>query len=796
MVRSYIKAAFRNVLRSKGFTFLNVSGLAIGMACCLLIVLWIQDDLAYDNFHHNSENLHAVANRAKFGSRYVVDQGVPPALANALETEYAGIAMATRVNQGQGAAAQLRVGDNVFQQRYYAADPQFLQMFSFGLEAGDSATALNEPASILITREVAERLFGEDDPMGQTVELNSRLNFIVTGILAPAPENSSFQFNCLIPFRALALIWDDPGYPTQWTNWNLRTYVMTVPGADYKEISKLIENRINEAQGGDGTQLWLVPFKDLHLYGLTMGRGRIGAIILFGIIGLVILIIACMNFMNLATARSSTRAREIGLRKVAGARKRDIILQFYGEAFVLSFLALIVAAALVEIALPFFNDLIMRRLTFDLFTDMRVPLAAIGVTVLTAIIAGSYPALFMSSFRPVRIFSGSFGTAKYKTRFRKGMVIWQYTMSIALVIVTAVIYKQLGFLQVADVGFDRTDVVYVPLRGATKTNYLGFKEQASAHSAVQSATLVSRLPTRVWTNGSGWKWAGRDSEVDPLVTYYYADEDFVETLDAQLLAGRYFGDGQYGGASYTHGDILVNQTFADMIGEGNVVGRIISNYGSDFTIVGVVNDFHFKSLHYRVDPLILFQRAMKKKYPVKYGCLLLKIDPDQTTGYLDYLENVTVSMEPGFPFEAGFLEDKYEALYGGVERIGKVIWAAAFMMIFVSCLGLFGLAAYTAEQRRREIGVRKILGASEISLIQLLSWDMLKPVAYACVAGSALSYLWISGWLMSQFAYSTPVGWQPFVMATGLAVGVGVLAVGLQAVRAARSNLADILRHE
>jgi len=794
MFRNYLKVALRNVMRNRGFTFLNVSGLAIGMACCLLIVLWVQDDLTFDNFHENNDDIYAVVNQAKFGSRYITDQGVPPALAPALQKEYASIALATRVNNGN--AAQIRVKDNAFQQRFLAVDPQFLQIFSFGLKAGDSTTALNDPRSILVTQEIADRLFDDVDPMGQTVEINGRFQFTVTGILNEVPRNSSIQFNCLIPFTALALLWDDPGYLTQWTNWNLYSYVMTVPGADYKEISQQIKNRINVTQDNNDTKLWLKPFKDLHLFGLTPGRGRIGAIILFGALGLIILVIACVNFMNLATARSSVRSREIGLRKVVGARRRDIILQFYGEAFVLSFLALIISAVLVELALPFFNSLIMRELSFNLFSESQVMLAAIGVTILTALIAGSYPALFMASFKPVKIFSESFGISAFKSRFRKGLVIWQYTMSIALIIVTSVIYKQLDFLQVTDVGFDRTDIVYVPLRGATKTNYLAYKEQAQSHSAVQNATLVSRLPTGVWTNGSGWEWTGRDSETDPLVTYYFADEDFVKTLDIQLIEGKYFSEEQYGGASYAHGDILVNQTFANTIADGDAVGRTISNYGMDFRIIGIVNDFHFKSLHHRVDPLILYQRGGSAKYPMRYGYLFLKIDPEQVTEYLDYFKGITLSMEPGFPFDYGFLEDRYEELYRGVERLGKVIWCGAFMMIFVSCLGLFGLAAYTAEQRRPEIGIRKILGASELELVGLLSWDMLKPVMYACIIGSIVSYLWISGWLMSQFAYSTPIGWVPFVLANGLAIAVAITSVCLQAVRAAQSNLADTLRHE
>jgi len=794
MLRNYLKVALRSVIRNKGFTFLNVSGLAIGMACCLLIVLWIQDDLTYDNFHHNSDNLHAVANRAKFGNRYITGQGVPPALANALQIEYAGIAMSTRYNSGN--STQFRVGENAFQQRYKAVDPQFLQMFSFGLEKGDSATALNDPKSVIMTRRIANKLFGDKDPIGQTVELDGRFDFVVTGILKQVPENSSLRFNCLIPFEALALLWDDPNYLTQWENWNLSTYVMTVPGADYKELSGLIENRINDAKGNSDTKLSLRPYKDLYLYGLVPGRGRIGAIILFGALGLVILVIACMNFMNLATARSSIRAREIGLRKVCGARKRDIILQFYGEAFVLSVLALVVSAVLVELALPLFNELTMRQLSFDLFTDLRVPLAAIGVTIFTAIIAGSYPALFMSSFKPVKILTGAFGITTFKTRFRKGLVIWQFTMSIALIIVTMVIYKQLDFAQMADVGFDRTDLVYLPLRGATKENYLAFKEQASAHPAVLNASLVSRLPTGVWTNGSGWEWTGRDSETDPLVTYYYADEQFVSTFGVEVVDGHYFTEGQYGGATYIHGDILVNQTFANIIADGDAVGRTITNYGMNHRIIGIVNDFHFKSMHHRVDPLVLFQRGGSERYPMRYTFLFLKYDPDQLAGLLEHLRSVTKSMEPGFPFDYGFLEERYEELYGGIERFGKIIWSAAFMMIFISCLGLFGLAAYTVEQRRREISIRKVLGGSELGLVRLLSLDMLRPVAYSAIAASVLSYLWVRFWLMAQFAYKTEIGWEPFVMASGLAIVVAILSVGLQAIRAARANPADILRHE
>ncbi|HSG28762.1 MAG TPA: ABC transporter permease, partial [Candidatus Krumholzibacterium sp.] len=323
MIKNYLKIAVRHFLRHRVFTLLNLSSLALGMTCCLLILLWVQDDFSVDRFHENDGELYAVVNRGKYGSDYITSQGAPPALANALETEYADIVKASRVLRAE--AFQVRSGDTVIRQRYYAVDPQFLEMFSFGLETGDRATALDDPLSILMTREVARRIFGDANPMGRTVEIDNRFSFTVTGILEEVPLNSSFRFECLIPFQAMGMLWNDQAYLTRWKNWNSQTYVMTVPGADHKALSALIKDRINEANGSDEAQLSLKPFRDLYLYGVTTGTGRISSIILYAILGAIILGIACVNYMNLATARSTLRAREIGLRKVIGAYKKDII---------------------------------------------------------------------------------------------------------------------------------------------------------------------------------------------------------------------------------------------------------------------------------------------------------------------------------------------------------------------------------------------------------------------------------------------------------------------------------------
>jgi len=794
MLKHYLKVSLRISFRNKGFSLINVASLAIGMACCVLILLWVMDEVSYDRFHENGDDVYLVAAWTRLGSQTHLTSNSPPALAAALVEEYPEVVAATRFNTYSGLV--IRHGDKTFIERAHAVDPTFLDMFTFPLISGDASQALTEPHSILMTKEMVAKYFGDDDPIGKVVDVDGRFQFTVTGILDDIPENSSLRFDFLIPFNALADLWNSPEYPYQWTNWNLYTYVQLLGGVSCKDVEAKIYNRINESDPEAKATIFLAPFSDLYLHGFGPVSGRFPVVLLLAVTALFVLIIACLNFMNTATARSANRAREIGLRKASGAQRRDIMAQFYGEAFLLSFISLVVALALVEVLLPMFNHLVGKHLSFEFAGNLHMYLALAGVMLITGLVAGSYPALYMASFRPAKVFSGIVSSGPRKSTFRKSFVVWQFAVSTVLVVATIVVQKQLNYLQHRDLGFDQENLVYVALKGELKDRHETVKQQLLGHPDVLSVSAVSRVPTGVYDNGSKWEWDGRDEARDPLVTYYGADVDFLETFGAEMVLGEYFSKDRSEVSSVSSGNVVINERFAEIIGADNPIGMQLRNYGYSYTITGVMKNFNFKPTYWHVGPLMIYQKSFAESNPNRYNYLFARLRPGATGPVLSHIQSVCEKFDPNFPVVMRFLEDDYGYMYGGERRLGSIIQYSAFVMIFVTCLGLFGLSAYTAERRTKEIGVRKVLGASMPGVIGLLYRQILTPVLIANVIAWAFSYLLLTGWLMSRFAYRTSIGWQPLVLASCFTLGVALLSISYQAFRASRANPVDSLRHE
>jgi ABC-type antimicrobial peptide transport system permease subunit len=717
-----------------------------------------------------------------------------PALASALVEEYPDIVRASRFN-GTGTVA-LNHEDKLFYETGHAVDPDFLEMFSFKLTEGDFRAALSEPHSIVLTEDLAQKYFPEENPLGKTVTVDGRYPYTVTGVAQNVPRNSTIQFNFLIPFMALEELWNDPGYPSSWTNWNTRMYVQLRKGAFHKEVSSKIADRLHKSNVDANVVLFLQPYTRLHLHGLGVVGGGIVLVILFTIIALFILAIACMNFMNLATARSARRGREIGMRKVAGATRGDIIIQFYGESLVMSFASLIVAVALVELLLPIFNGLVGKELTADFVSNPILGFGLIGVTVLTGIVAGSYPALYMSLFQPAKIVKGGLGPDSRSSRFRKTLVVLQFTLSVILIAAASIIFKQVDFMRSVDLGFDKEHLVYFHIKEGIRDHCEAAKLKLLQDPGILHVSPTSRSPLGVYTNGSGWEWEGRNPEVDPLITYFFSDVDFIETFHVDMALGQFYLKDHAGGSSSHFGEVVINETLARMLGINDAVGARLSNYGYDYTVIGVIKDFNFKPLHREIEPMILFHKTNKHlTLPNRYNYMFVRIRPDDVPRTLAHIEDVYKEFNPDFPFTYYFFDEAHDRLHARSQRAGLIIRYAAALAIMISCLGLFGLAAYSTEQRTKEIGIRKVLGASTSGIVGLLSREFLMQIIIANIIGGVIVYIFMTSWLR-DFAYRTSIGWQPFVLACILTICVAFLSVSFHAIRAACANPVEALRHE
>jgi len=794
MLTNYLKIALRNILRHKGYSFINIAGLALGMACCTLILLWVQDEFNFDTFHENGDELCLVAQHARFGDDTRTGMTTAPALVPILAEEYPEIVRATRYNRIGSVA--FRFKDQAFYESGRAVDTDFLEMFSFPLLSGDPSLALRNPRSIILTEELARKYFDTDEPMGKIIKVDGQYAYTVTGVIQNAPANSTIQFDFLVSCASLKEFGYSPDYLSSWMNWSTIVYVQLARGADYREVSRKIADRIERATEGVNAELFLQPYTKLHLYGVGVGGGRIVLTVLFTMIALFILAIACMNFMNLATARSANRAREIGMRKVGGATRGHIIVQFYGESFFMVGISLIAAVVIIELLLPVFNNLVGKALTADFIENPVLGLGLIGVAFLTAAVAGFYPALFMSLFNPTKILKGGIGRDSRSSGLRKNLVVLQFVLSVILIVVSVVLFNQVDFLRNMGLGFDKDHLVYFAINGEVRNSCETVKQELLRDPNILHVSPVSRTPLGVYHNGSGWQWNGKDPGTDPLVTYLFSDVDFPETFDIELVRGRYYRKEQAGGTSVSTGEIVINETLARIIGGEDPIGARLSNYGIDLAVVGVIRNFHFKPLNRRVEPLIVFLNRLEPEPTAdRYNYMFMRIRPDQPTQTLAHIESVYRKFNPEFPFTPSFFDEAYDRLYSGTQRSGQIIEYAAALAIFISCLGLFGLAAFTAEQRTKEIGVRKVMGASVWRIVGLLSRDFLFRVALANVIGGLSSFMFMTAWLQN-FAYRTAIGWEPFVIAGGFTLVVAIISVSFQALKAALTNPVDALRHE
>jgi len=785
---SYFKIAWRNLFRQKAFSFINIFGLAIGMACSLLIMLWVQDEISVDAFHANKKQLYQVYERqyadGKVEATYVTQGLLADELKKTIpEVQYASPMEHTLLYT-------VAAGNKINKLLGTFAGNDFFKMFRYPLLQGTLATALNKPASIAISRKMAEQFFGNpEQAIGKTMLFENRDNLLVTAVFENLPPNSSQQFDFLRN-------WEDFSKENAWVNtWGSAspaTYVLLRPDANPITVEAKIEDFIHryipKDQGGH-VELALQPYTEKFLHSTfkngQIDGGRVEYVRLFSFVAVLILLIACINFMNLATARSAKRAKEVGVRKVIGAIRSAILGQFMSEALLLTFFSTLVALILVVLLLPAFNQLTGKQLILP-FEQPVFWAALLGLLSLTGLVAGSYPAFFLASLNPVRVLKGSLAFSWGTTFFRKGLVVFQFGLSIILLVGTVVIYRQMNYIQTKNLGYDRENLIYIPMEGDLTSKYDLFKEEVSKIAGIRSVSRMRHSPTVIDHSTGDISWPGKDPNLVVSFSDTRVGYDFVKTMKLKLKAGRDFSK-DFGTDSDGY---LLNETAAKKIGYQNAIGQSLTWGDNKGKIIGVLEDFHFNSMRETIEPLVV----RLDKQP-KWGTILVRTNVGQTKEALASLEQVYKEVNPKFPFTYQFSDQEYTKLYQSEQVVSQLSRYFAFLAIFLSCLGLLGLAAFTAEQRTKEIGVRKVLGASVASIVSLLSRDFLKLVLLANVVAWPLAWYGVHQWLQ-DFAYRTPLSWWLFVLAGAGALLIALVTVSFQAIKAAVANPVKALRSE
>jgi putative ABC transport system permease protein len=789
MLRNYLTTAIRNFWKNKTFSFINILGLALGMACSLLIVLWVNDERNVDAFHENKERIYTIYERQFYDGKVEAGFSTPGLLPEEMKRVMPEIEYSTGL--GWFNEATFAVGKKIVNHKGTFASQDFLTMFSYPLLHGDKRTALKDPTSIAISRKMAEVFFGNAEAaIGKTIRYENMIDYQVSAVFENVPDNSSFKFDYL-------LNWDQfleyHQWAKEWGNNGPETIIMLKANADpnlvKQKIVKFLDN-YNKDQGPTfRIELDMQRFDERYLNsnfknGVITG-GRSEYVRLFTIVAIFILVIACINFMNLTTARSIKRSKEIGIRKVVGALRGSLMGQFLGEAVFLAFLSMVLSLVIVALLLPAFNALTLKNISIGI-TDPGFWLMLLALTIVTGLLSGSYPALFLSGFRPIGVLKGTMKFTSSAVWFRKGLVVFQFVLSTILIIGTIIISKQVSYVQSTNLGYDKENLIFIPIEGELVKNYDLMKQKLSALPELKNVSRITATPTSIEQNTGGVSWDGKDPNVSIMFTQAAVGYDFMKTMNLKLLLGRDFSkDLPTDSVGY-----IINESALARIGYKDPIGKPLTFWGVKGHIIGVVKDFHFTSLHTPIQPLVL-----RHDREGNYGNVLVRTSPGKLREAIAKIGQICKVINPEFPFTYYFADEEYQKLYEREQVISKLSNYFAILAIFISCLGLLGLAMFTAEQRMKEIGIRKVLGATIGSVFALLSRDFLVLVFIALLIASPIAWMVMSNWLQ-DYTYRIPIAWWMFALAGGAAILIALLTVSFQSMKAAMANPIKSLRTE
>ncbi len=783
MFKNYIKIAWRNLWRNRGYSALNIFGLAIGITCAGIILLWVEDELSFNNdFPKRDFVYYLPTNQLYEGEWRTFFQATPGPLAKVIKDEIPEIIGSSR---SVGADILFEVGENSISKYGRLADPDFLDIFSLNFIEGNLQNAFEKPDAIVLSQESAIHLYGPgSSALGKVVRVNNDTDYTVTGVFENLPPNVSYGFDWVAPFENYAA---DKPWLNEYGNLFSDTFVELSPEADFETVDAKVRGIIESKTGDDETVAFLHPMKDWYLKSNFEGGKQVGGQIiyvrLFSLIALIIVLIACVNFMNLSTARSEKRANEVGVRKVLGSGKRTLVSQFMVEALITTTLAALVSIVLLMVLIPQFNILVEKQLELKLFSPTHL-LPLLGITMICGLLSGWYPAFYLSSFKPVEAMKGTRNKQGSAATIRKGLVITQFTVSIVFIISTIIIYQQVNHVKNRDLGFEKENLVRVPVNGDVVKNFNPIRQDMIATGKIENIGLNNSEVLSGGNNGSGFEWQGGTDTEDILISFRYISSGFFKTAGMELIEGRAFED------DLGNDNIIVTETFARMMGEGSAVGKTVMRDGETYTVIGVLKDYLYGDMYGTSDPVMFFNYHGDARH------LYVKTKQGIAIGEaLATMESVLKKHNPAFPFEYEFVNDAFEARFKGEQLIGNLSKIFALLAIAISCLGLFGLAAYTAEQRRKEIGVRKVLGSSIKGIVQLLATDFMRLVIFALLVAGPIAWWMMENWL-ERFAYRIEINWWVFVIAGIVAICIALLTVSFQAIKAAMTNPVKSLRTE
>lgn len=802
MIRNYLKIALRNIKKHKGYSAINIIGLAVGTACCWLLLLFVQDELRFDRFHKKADQIYRATIHGRMAGNEVTAATSPVPMAATLLAEFPEIMTATRIKPAFGAVL-VSYDDRKFnEQQVYYADSTFFDVFTFPLIAGDATTALREPFSVVITEDMARKYFGQENPLEKTLTFNNRQIYKITGVAQNVPQQSHFHFDFLASFNS----WDI-SRSTAWTSNHLYTYFVLQENYPPERLAEKLPALVRKYAGpqmeaglgvtytqfiasGGVYEYALQPLNEIHLHSHLTSElepnGDMNYIAIFSLIAFFILLLACINFMNLATARSANRAKEIGLRKVVGSSRLQLVRQFLLESFIVTSIALLAAIGLVELFLPVFNNLTGKLFSSAFVGGWTIAPILFVVTIFVGLLAGSYPAFFLAAFRPIAVLKNRQNPGGKSHAFlRKILVVSQFAISIVLMIGTFVVFSQLQYIRTKQLGFDKEHVLLIHNAETLGQQIQAYENELKQHPTIRSVAASSHLPGRE-VKQNVYQIEGDVNKEGYILANLDVGFDFIETLGIELVTGRSFSRD----FSTDSTAFIINEAAAQKLGWQDPLGKILINAGAfKGPVIGIVKNFHFASLHEEIQPVVLNLSHEDLRF------VTVRIAPDQTEAAINFLREKWQQSASEQPFEYSFLDEDFGKLYRTDQRTSKISATFSAISIFIACLGLFGLAAFSSEQRTKEIGVRKVLGAPIVGIIVLLSKEFTQLVVIAFLIAVAPAYFFMNKWL-ENFAYRIDIGWWIFAFAGGLALLTTLLTVSTQAVRAALVNPVEALRYE
>lgn len=786
-----MKVLFRSLWKNRTFSFLNIFGLAIGITCAALIFLWVEDEVTFNHNFAKRDHLYHVMENQKSDAGISTGGSTPGPLAASLKAEVPGVVNSGRLSWAMDELAV--IGDKSIKENGMYADPSILTMYTLPFIYGNAATALNTPQSVVISESMAKKFFGNDNPVGKTINMNAKGAYsvdglyTVTGVFVDLPANSTYKFQWLSPYTT----WENANdWLKPWTNNLTETIVELSPQADVAAVNAKLKTFLSTKLSDNTTQCFLFNMNDWNLRnhfenGVQSG-GNIKYVHMFSIIAIIILLIACINFMNLSTARSEQRAKEVGVLKVVGAGKGRLITKFICEAVAMAFISVLVAIAFMYLLLPAYNSLVQKQLSVNLFSPSHLFLL-LGIALLCGVLAGSYPAFYLSSFNPVFVLKGikikSSGGVSF---IRKALVVTQFSASVILIICTVIIYQQVQHIKTRDLGYNKDGLVYMDMQGTMKSHFNTVKDKLMATGYVENVAASLHDALHVYSYGDGFGWQGKNPNLKVSVHSNVVSPEYLATMHMKITSGRDF----YSQPGIDSTGVIINESMAKLMGSQGKVGSIITSRQYKLQVVGIMKDFVYNDVYAAGMPLILFSGNYASTV------MALRFKPNVNLEQaIAKTEAVMKEVNPGIPFEYRFADDDFNLLFASETLIGKLAGVFAALAIFISCLGLFGLAAYTAERRTKEIGIRKVLGASVQGLTALLSKEFIQLVAVSCLIAFPVAWWAMHSWLQN-YEYRTTINAWVFIMAGITALAVALLTVSFQAVKAALNNPVKALRSE